>query len=71
MEITYALCEFEYGYAGTFYQESGGGNVLRFLNTLGQEINLIAPYGYRVIDGDPTLPQWAIKNINNALNNLI
>lgn len=68
MVVSYALCQFDYGYSGTFYQESGGGQCLRFLNALGQPLNLIPPYGYKIINSNPTLPLWALTIIANATN---
>jgi hypothetical protein len=57
----YTLCEFEYGYAGTFYQESGlnGEGLIRFVDLDGNTLNLESPYGYIVIDDNPPLPTWA------------
>ena len=57
----YTLCQFEYGYEGTFYQESGTNQegLIRFVDLDGNTLNLESPYGYIVIDDNPTLPTWA------------
>jgi hypothetical protein len=59
MELIYTLCEFEYGYKGTFYQESGNGQLIRFVDMDGNTMELIPPYGYIVIDNNPPIPEWA------------
>jgi len=57
----YTLCEFEYGYEGTFYQESGmnGEGLIRFVDLDGNTLNLEGAYGYYVIDNNPPKPIWA------------
>ena len=39
---TYTLCQFEYGYEGTFYQETGsnGEGLIRFVDLDGNTLNL-------------------------------
>lgn len=61
MNYRYTLCQFEYGYNGTFYQISGlnGEGLIRFADLDGNTLELIPPYGYVVIDDNPTLPSWA------------
>lgn len=56
----YTLCEFEYGYEGTFYQESGmnGEGLIRFVDLDGNTLNLEGSYGYFVIDDNPPKPTW-------------
>ena len=56
--FTYSLCQFEYGYEGQFYQESGNGELIRFVNLDGETLNIEPPYGYFVIDDNPPLPSW-------------
>lgn len=57
----YTLCQFEYGYEGTFYQESGmnGEGLIRFTDLEGNTLNLEGNYGYKVIDNNPPKPTWA------------
>lgn len=57
----YTLCQFEYGYEGTFYQESGmnGEGLIRFTDLDGNTLNLQGDYGYAVIDDNPPIPTWA------------
>ena len=57
----YTLCQFEYGYEGTFYQESGmnGEGLIRFTDLEGNTLNLEGNYGYNVIDNNPERPTWA------------
>ena len=61
MMYRYTLCEFEYGYQGTFYQVSGlnGEGLIRFADMDGNTLELKPPYGYKVIDDNPELPKWA------------
>lgn len=57
----YTLCQFEYGYEGTFYQESGmnGEGLIRFVDLDSNTLNLEGAYGYYVIDDNPPKPTWA------------
>tara|TARA_R110000868_G_scaffold46_3_gene602 strand:+ start:6933 stop:7118 length:186 start_codon:yes stop_codon:yes gene_type:complete len=57
----YTLCQFEYGYEGTFYQESGmnGEGLIRFTDLEGNTINLEGNYGYNVVDNNSERPTWA------------
>lgn len=57
----YTLCQFEYGYEGTFYQESGmnGEGLIRFVDLNGTTLILEGNYGYNVIDNNPPIPTWA------------
>lgn len=57
----YALCEFQYGYKGTFYQICGknGEGFIRFADMDGNTLELVPPYGYGIIDDNPPLPKWA------------
>lgn len=54
--MKYSLCEFEYGYEGQFYQESGENGLVRFLDLSGNTIDLIPPYGYIVIEDNLDTP---------------
>ena len=56
----YALCQFEYGYEGTFYQECGsnGEGLYRYVNLDGNTLNLEGEYGYFVIDTNPPRLDW-------------
>ena len=60
--MIYTLCEFEYGYTGTFYQQSGSEGLIGFFDMDGNPLILNPPYGYHVIDNNPPLPSWAIQN---------
>ena len=57
----YTLCQFEYGYEGTFYQECGsnGEGLYRYVDLDGNTLNLEGEYGYFVIDSNPPNPSWA------------
>ena len=55
---TYALCQFEYGYSGTFYQYNING-LTTFYDLDGNVLNLTGEYGYYIIDPNPPLPTWA------------
>lgn len=61
MKYRYTLCQFEYGYTGTFYQVSGleCQGLIRFADMDGNTMELTPPYGYIVIDDNPPLPSWA------------
>lgn len=56
----YTLCQFEYGYEGTFYQESGinGEGLIRFVNLDGTTLELEGEYGYVVINDNPPGQPW-------------
>jgi hypothetical protein len=56
----YTLCQFEYGYEGTFYQESGTNEegLIRFVDLDGNTFNLEGAYGYNVIDDNPPRLDW-------------
>ena len=56
--MMYFLCEFEYGYQGTFYQQSNVDGSVRFFDMNGVELFLEAPYGYRIIDENPPKQPW-------------
>jgi len=57
----YTLCQFEYGYEGTFYQECGsnGEGLYRYVDLDGNTLNLEGEYGYFVIDNNTPKPTWA------------
>jgi hypothetical protein len=60
--MIYYLCEFEYGYEGQFYQIadlSSENGFVRFADLNGNTLELIPPYGAKVIDDNPPLPSWA------------
>jgi predicted lipase len=55
--FTYALCEFQYGYNGQFYQRNDElGNTV-FFSLVGDILELIPPYGYYIVETDVT-PPW-------------
>lgn len=56
----YTLCQFEYGYEGTFYQESGtnGEGLIRYTDLDGNTLNLEGEYGGFVIDDNPPRLNW-------------
>jgi len=55
--FTYALCEFQYGYNGQFYQRNDElGNTV-FFSLVGDILDLIPPYGYFIVETDVT-PPW-------------
>lgn len=57
--MTYTLCQFEYGYTGTFYMICSNGQVVRYADMDGNTLDLVPHYGYFVIDSNPPLPSWA------------
>lgn len=65
---TYILCEFQYGYNGSFYQEiDESGRLVRMVNLDGSTLILNEvigvnpePYGAIVINSNPIQPIWAI-----------
>ena len=57
--MKYTLCEFEYGYEGQFYQVEDENGFVKFVDLDGNDIELIPPYGYHVVDETPDLPAWA------------
>lgn len=54
---TYALCEFEYGYDGQFYQRNDYQGNTTFFDLIGNELFLTPPYGYFVVETD-IIPPW-------------
>jgi hypothetical protein len=59
----YILCEFEYGYDGSFFQEiDENGNIVRMTDMDGStlDLDITIPYGAKVINNNPTRPIWAI-----------
>ena len=58
MKKEYFLCQFEYGYEGFLYQEILNGNLLRYVDVNGNTLELIAPYGYKIIDINPPALSW-------------
>ena len=55
-----SLCQFQYGYEGSFYQIIENG-IVRFVNLDGSLLELIPPYGYDIVEDDaivwpPILP---------------
>lgn len=56
----YSLCQFEYGYEGTFYQECGsnGEGLNRYVDLDGNTLNLDGEYGYTIIDTNPPNKFW-------------
>lgn len=65
---TYILCEFQYGYNGSFYQEIDElGNLVRMVNLDGSTLVLNEvigvnpePYGAIVVNSNPIRPIWAV-----------
>jgi hypothetical protein len=53
----FALCEFEYGYSGQFYQRNDEYGGTTFWSLQGVEINFEPPYGYFIVETDVT-PNW-------------
>lgn len=67
--MKYMLCQFDseelfpgIKYSGQFYQQiDENENVVGYRNIDGSELELIPPYGYSIIDTNPSpLPLWAI-----------
>ena len=54
----YALCEFEYGYTGEFYQRNDESGATEFFALDGTPLALESPYGYFVVETNVT-PPWA------------
>jgi hypothetical protein len=55
--FTYALCEFQYGYNGQFYQRNDEFGNTVFFSLVGDILELIPPYGYYIVETDVT-PPW-------------
>ena len=55
---SYALCEFEYGYVGKFYQRNDEIGNTEFFSLVGDVLELIPPYGYFIVETNVT-PPWA------------
>lgn len=54
----YALCEFNYGYEGQFYQRNDELGITVFFSLTGDILDLISPYGYFIVEPNVT-PLWA------------
>jgi hypothetical protein len=54
----YALCEFNYGYEGQFYQRNDELGITVFFSLTGDILELTPPYGYFILETDVT-PPWA------------
>ncbi len=54
---TYALCEFEYGYTGQFYQRNDQFGATEFFDLVGTPLALESPYGYHILETEVT-PPW-------------
>ena len=54
----YALCEFNYGYEGQFYQRNDELGITIFFSLTGDILDLISPYGYFIVETNVT-PPWA------------
>ena len=54
---TYALCEFEYGYVGQFYQRNDEMGNTTFFTLVGDLFEIQSPYGYHIIETNVT-PPW-------------
>lgn len=59
--MIYYLCQFDYGYEGQFYQRSDINGSTVFFDLNGNVLELLAPYGYRIIDDVSVLPAWALN----------
>ena len=55
---SYALCEFEYGYVGKFYQRNDEIGNTEFFSLVGDVLELIPPYGYFIVETN-VIPPWA------------
>jgi hypothetical protein len=53
----YALCEFNYGYQGQFYQRNDELGNTTFFNLTGEMLELVPPYGYFIVETNVT-PPW-------------
>ena len=58
--MIYYLCQFEYGYDGTFYQSTSQDGLSSFWDMDGNPLTLEAPYGYIIIDDNPPRQPWMI-----------
>lgn len=58
MTYYYFLCEFEYGYSGTFYQRNDETGHADFFDLDGKRLTLEGAYGYHVLESYVT-PSWA------------
>jgi hypothetical protein len=64
--MKYILCQFDseelfpgIQHSGQFYQQiDENQNLINYLNLDGSILELISPYGYSIIDTNPTLPIW-------------
>lgn len=54
----YALCEFNYGYEGQFYQRNDEVGNTVFFSLSGDILDLISPYSYFIVETNVT-PPWA------------
>jgi hypothetical protein len=54
----YALCEFNYGYEGQFYQRNDELGITVFFSLTGDILELTPPYGYFIVEPNVT-PPWA------------
>lgn len=53
----FALCVFEYGYSGHFYQRNDEYGNTSFFDLYGNTLDLIPPYGYFIMESD-IIPPW-------------
>ena len=54
----YALCEFNYGYEGQFYQRNDEVGNTVFFSLSGDVLDLNPPYGYFIVETN-VIPPWA------------
>jgi hypothetical protein len=54
----YALCEFNYGYEGQFYQRNDELGITVFFSLTGDILEFTPPYGYFIVEPNVT-PSWA------------
>jgi hypothetical protein len=54
----YALCEFNYGYEGQFYQRNDEFGNTAFFSLVGDSLDLVSPYGYFIVETN-VIPPWA------------
>jgi hypothetical protein len=53
----YALCQFNYGYEGQFYQRNDDFGNTVFFSLTGEILDLVSPYGYFIVETNVT-PPW-------------
>ena len=59
--MVYNLCQFEYGYEGQFYQLDNENGFLKFVDLNGNDMVLISPYGYYIVESNIPKPDCIIE----------